>query len=404
MRPRYAVGDHLIPLGNSDPTQIVTVVEVERESYRVALAGAPGPATRVETRARQQIDSDYVRVDLPVGGSWTRREDLPTLAVTQTPEAMRSPVIAETPTPTASAQADFDKVVQAAQPALVTVSVFDRTGKLTRSGAGFFISADGRIATALSNVEGAINAIASSGGKIYNVSGILAASPENNLAVVKADAKGVPFLPLSKAELDREGIAAAVVPTASRGVKAAMHGNLTTASDADSSALQLNGENLTSVAGVPVVDEHGEVVAIATEDESGASLSSIRSAKALAALVKIPTAVTPTWPAAGSPTPSPSPKATPSPSPRAPGAIGGLVYTPQPRYPTAARFSYRAVEGSGRFQIQFDRNGNAAFVQTVQSTGSDVLDNAALDTLRQWRARPGVPTQRTVPITFTKPR
>ena len=90
------------------------------------------------------------------------------------------------------------KAAEKAVPAVVQVSVFDALGKLARTGTGFFISDDGKFVANRSLVEGGVNAIATTADdKIYNVTGVLAESPELDVAILKAEAKQVPFLPLN---------------------------------------------------------------------------------------------------------------------------------------------------------------------------------------------------------------
>src|SRR5207244_2525936 len=56
-----------------------------------------------------------------------------------------------------------------------------------------------RFVTTGSAIEGGVNAVAKTGdGGIYNVSGILAASKELHLAILRVDAKKVPFVGLNK--------------------------------------------------------------------------------------------------------------------------------------------------------------------------------------------------------------
>src|SRR2546430_10752476 len=44
--------------------------------------------------------------------------------------------------------------------------------------------------------------------------------------------------------------------------------------------------------------------------------------------------------------------------------------------------------GSGKFRVTFDPNGSVKNVQTVESTGQPLLDQAAISALRQWRTEP----------------
>ena len=57
--------------------------------------------------------------------------------------------------------------------------------------------------------------------------------------------------------------------------------------------------------------------------------------------------------------------------------------------------------GSGKYRVTFDANGLVKNVQTVESTGQTVLDQAAIRALQQWRVEPpGRDWTVLVPITF----
>jgi TonB family protein len=57
--------------------------------------------------------------------------------------------------------------------------------------------------------------------------------------------------------------------------------------------------------------------------------------------------------------------------------------------------------GSGKFRVTFDTNGAVKNVQTVESTGQTMLDQAAIKALQQWKAEPGGRDWTVlVPITF----
>ena len=81
--------------------------------------------------------------------------------------------------------------------------------------------------------------------------------------------------------------------------------------------------------------------------------------------------------------------------------LNSLVFAPQPIYPSEAR--QKRVAGSGQFRIGFDREGKATTVEVVKSTGHQMLDTNTINTLKRWRARPGMPSTMVVPITYTKP-
>jgi TonB family protein len=114
------------------------------------------------------------------------------------------------------------------------------------------------------------------------------------------------------------------------------------------------------------------------------------------------------------PTPPPRPKDAPPPKPKArvaasrpAGPTGPVSYSsakanfisaPHPTYPYEARRAKQT--GSGRFMITFDADGRVTDVNTMQSTGSAILDQTTTSTFRRWRAKPGVPKV-IVPITYT---
>ena len=76
------------------------------------------------------------------------------------------------------------------------------------------------------------------------------------------------------------------------------------------------------------------------------------------------------------------------------------VNAPRPQYPYEARS--RKITGSGVCVVQVDSgSGNVTEGSMTQSTGSPILDNAALSAFRQWRFRPGTVSQVRIPITFT---
>ena len=77
-----------------------------------------------------------------------------------------------------------------------------------------------------------------------------------------------------------------------------------------------------------------------------------------------------------------------------------LIYAPRPRYPYEVRA--KGQGGSGFFRIILDlSSGNVVKVTTIKSTGSPVLDNAAISAFRQWRFKPGKWKEIDLPITFT---
>jgi TonB family protein len=65
------------------------------------------------------------------------------------------------------------------------------------------------------------------------------------------------------------------------------------------------------------------------------------------------------------------------------------ISTPPPQYPYAARLHH--VEGQGVFLLRVQiRTGLVKAVIVEHSTGSKILDGAALSALKRWRFKPGV--------------
>ncbi len=76
-----------------------------------------------------------------------------------------------------------------------------------------------------------------------------------------------------------------------------------------------------------------------------------------------------------------------------------MIFSPHPVYPFEARRAKQT--GSGKFLLRFDSAGDVTQVDAVESTGSPLLDQVSIRTLRQWRCKPGVYEKVYVPITFT---
>ena len=76
------------------------------------------------------------------------------------------------------------------------------------------------------------------------------------------------------------------------------------------------------------------------------------------------------------------------------------VSAPRPAYPYEAR--QRGLTGSGAVVVIVDPGSGAVLdAELEQSTGSSILDFAALSAFRRWRFKPGSPPKIRIPITFT---
>src|SRR4051812_20364283 len=70
------------------------------------------------------------------------------------------------------------------------------------------------------------------------------------------------------------------------------------------------------------------------------------------------------------------------------GNVALALKCPRPRYPYEART--RRITGSGIFVCRIDiKTGHVKKVIIAKSTGSPVLDNAAVEALQRWEFQPG---------------
>ena len=82
------------------------------------------------------------------------------------------------------------------------------------------------------------------------------------------------------------------------------------------------------------------------------------------------------------------------------GAKRFMLSVTRPAYPYEARL--RRITGSGLYELRFDRkSGAVTSVHVIETTGSILLDDAAMKALYQWRARPWKVGRMRIPFTFT---
>ena len=296
---------------------------------------------------------------------------------------------AQTPPP------EFQKVAQKAEPAIVELTLFDAKGQLLRSVNAFYISRDGLLVTSHDLLADAAYGVAkSSDGKIRNVTGLIDFSKTSGLAVLRAETKvGVAFLSLQK---NSESIAVnawgVIVGSSLQHKEQPMAGGVITSLGADpkKDTFQIGGTVPSDAAGAPVLDANGDVVGVVT---AGGKNEIQPSGQIEPLLTPIKSGMTGRWAAA----PAESP--TPTPGPR---VARRVISNPAPRYPNEMRsIRYGPNRGSGKYRVTFDPNGVVKNVQTVESTGQPVLDQAAVTGLRQWRAEPGAGDWTVlVPVTF----
>jgi TonB family protein len=298
------------------------------------------------------------------------------------PSALQSPQASQHPA------FDVSRLENSVQPAVFWITVFDSSGKLLRNETAFFISGDGQFITTAHAIQDGVNAVAKMGdGRIYNVTGVLAASTALDLAVLEADVKYVPFLKLNKSSNLEANERVGVVGSGLAGADGTPRE--VTISTRQSDRLEIAGSISSSSVGSPIVGENGEVVGVVT---SAGEKAAVRPSNAVESLLAgIASEAKPRWPevaeAAVTPTPAPHPTAKPR-----------LVYAPAPAFPPG--MSQRGDSGTGRFRLTFNARGNVTNVQVIKSTGNPYFDSAAIEGLRQWRSAPGQDWVATVPVTF----
>ena len=315
-------------------------------------------------------------------------------ATTATPGVAPSPPVSAAPAtatpPVQTPPPEFQKVAQKVAPAIIEITVFDVKGQLLRTGNAFFVSRDGLIVTSWTMVADAAYGVAKSpDGKIRNITGVLASDQQSDLAVLRAETKVGDSIAVN-------AWAVVVGSSLQHKEQPVAAGTITSlGSDPKKDAFQISGAIPNDAAGAPVVDAEGEAVGIAT----AAAQNGLRPTGLLDPLLaQARSAGAGRWAAA----PVESPTVSPSPSPTPRFARPRVISNPAPRYPYEARMLRSGpTTGSGKFRVTFGTNGLVRNVQTVESTGQSVLDQAAIKALQAWRAEPGAQDWTVlVPITF----
>jgi protein TonB len=102
-----------------------------------------------------------------------------------------------------------------------------------------------------------------------------------------------------------------------------------------------------------------------------------------------PVPAAPSTPAPATPAPTPAPAAPAAPAAvKESAAISGLASlgNPPPEYPGAAL--RKGMEGRVILRIKVLPNGRAGTVEVTKSSGKQVLDDAAVETVRNWKFIP----------------
>ncbi len=310
-----------------------------------------------------------------------------------TPVPSSTPAFQATPSPSPppTEGQDFKQAAAKVQPAVILITAFDSSGKVLRTGTGFFVSDTGRIITTLHTMDGAVNAVAKTANDgLYNIAGVLASSSKMDLAVLNADVKQVPFVALNKSARVEPQMQVAVVGCPLAGAEGAPAEAKISDKEIDNESKEFGiAASVPEISlGAPVVDQNGEVLGIVTaQNKEGQGSVVVRPISAIESVIDdVESSNSVSWPGA----PPPPPTATPPLRAR-------VVYAPPPIYPPESRV--RGVR-SGRYRLNFDSRGAVKSIQVLQSTGIDALDRAAIDGLQKWRSQPGREGYVIVPLTF----
>jgi S1-C subfamily serine protease len=184
------------------------------------------------------------------------------------PAASSSPtgIVNPNTTPTApqpqqgSTVFDVKKLAAMTRPAVALVTVLDKDGKLVKAGTGFFVSADGKLVTNAHVIEGAATADAKlENGATYQIRGVLKPAIDKDLLLLQAEAKDVPFLPISRERMPEVGSRVAVIGSPFGLEGSVSEGIISGHRDAkkDDQWVQMTAPVSPGSSGSPVVDENG---------------------------------------------------------------------------------------------------------------------------------------------------
>jgi S1-C subfamily serine protease len=178
--------------------------------------------------------------------------------------------------PPAAAQTesiDFKGLAKKASPAVMLLVVSDASGKEIATGTGFVVSADGQLMTSYRVIAGGKTAIAKGeNGAVFPVKGVLVADPKNDLAELKIEGKGFPFLPFSAGHKIQVGARIAIIgsplgsqiPMPEGTVSAVPEGLM-----GGVQLLQVTAAIPAGAGGSPVLDAKGDVIGVASASLPG---------------------------------------------------------------------------------------------------------------------------------------
>ena len=308
----------------------------------------------------------------------------------------------ETPPPEqAEPRTPFVPMAEKIRPAVVVLITFDEHGGVVATEQAFFTSADGDLLaerTAMNNATTAI--VKSADGHAYDIFGTYVRSTAPNLVSLKTNAHDVPFLTAPAALQVPDGTAAAVVLSAAGSVPSSLiEGRITgRKSDREGEWLAFEPAPPKSALGAPVIDATGAVIGVLAQRDgantpavfrfTGGNVPAVAQGAEASPPESSPVEAAPSPPAEG-----PPPRARPTPP--VTGAVkppvstrGKIIYHPAPVYPVTLAWFHLDLRATANYRITFNPQGEATDVQIAHSSGHPLMDKAALEMLRTWRAEP----------------
>ena len=162
--------------------------------------------------------------------------------------------------------ADAEKIFRENSKAVLVVIAYDNNGNPISQGSGFVVRGDGAIVTNYHVISDAVDIKIKTGDKIFNVKGLLHIDKENDVVMLKADAKGL--LSVKIGDISKENIGEKVYVisspqefenTISDGILSGIREIAT-----GRKIFQITAPVSEGSSGGPVFNEHGEVIGIAT--------------------------------------------------------------------------------------------------------------------------------------------
>ena len=166
-----------------------------------------------------------------------------------------------------SHELSIPKLIELSRDAVVLIETFDSSSNPLAQGSGFLISPDGQIVTNFHVLEGARSAsVRLRSGASFSVSGVLASSEGDDLAVIKVEGDELPFLQLGDAKgiAVGEDVVAIASPlgfenSVSEGIVSAIRKNPSGTSLIQTTAASSHGSS-----GGPLLNREGKVIGVIT--------------------------------------------------------------------------------------------------------------------------------------------